>query len=146
MLFRGWSRVHNECRDDAKNIFPKSEMQIPRVCRLWGKPWALGTRQAVGKGRRRSIETAPQSCRPATHNQGTYPVERHGKPMHGKRIAPSLCLYPGQTSAGISSGLYVQQSWSFSALTMQLNPGNGLKQTSVIPGIECGATAPLRLC
>jgi len=32
------------------------------------------------------------------------------KPMHGKRIVSSLCLYPGQTSAGTSSGFYVQQS------------------------------------
>jgi hypothetical protein len=32
MLFRGWSRVHDECRDDGKNVFPKSEMQIQRVC------------------------------------------------------------------------------------------------------------------
>jgi hypothetical protein len=26
------------------------------------------------------------------------------KPMHGKRIASSLCLYPGQTSAGPRPG------------------------------------------
>src|SRR5258708_3535449 len=32
------------------------------------------------------------------------------KPMHGKRVVSSLCLYPGQTSAGTSSGFYVQQS------------------------------------
>src|SRR5260370_9263649 len=32
------------------------------------------------------------------------------KLMHGKRIVSSLYLYPGQTSAGTSSGFYVQQS------------------------------------
>ena len=32
------------------------------------------------------------------------------KPMHGKRIISSLYLYPGQASAGTSSGVYVQQS------------------------------------
>jgi hypothetical protein len=32
------------------------------------------------------------------------------KPLHGKRIVSSLYLYPGQTSAGTSSGFYVQHS------------------------------------
>jgi hypothetical protein len=60
--------------------------------------------------------------------------------MHGKRIVSSLYLYPGQTSAETSSGIYVQQSGISVQRTMHLNPGKGLKQTSVIPGFECSVT------
>jgi hypothetical protein len=41
--------------------------------------------------------------------------------MHGKRIASSLYLYPGQTSAETSSGFLGAIIRDFSAVTMQLN-------------------------
>jgi hypothetical protein len=66
MLFRGWSRVHNECRDDAKNIFPKSEMQIPRVCRPWGKPWAW----VPGKQLEKVVDEASKLRRSVVAQQG----------------------------------------------------------------------------
>jgi hypothetical protein len=42
--FRGWSRIHNECPDDFKNLFSEREMQIPRVRKPWGqlRAWVPG--------------------------------------------------------------------------------------------------------
>jgi hypothetical protein len=66
MLFRGWSRVHNECCDDGKNLLPKSEMQVPRVCRPRGQPRAW----VPGKQLEKVVDEASELRRSGVAQQG----------------------------------------------------------------------------
>src|ERR1700734_2418299 len=66
--------------------------------------------------------------------------------MHGKRIVSSLYLYPGQTSAGTSSGISVAKFQDFSAMNLQLNPGNRLITNRRYSGFEYSVTAGTDIC
>jgi hypothetical protein len=61
-----------------------------------GTALGLDTRQAVGKGRRRSIETAPQCCSPARHNHGKYRAKRHGNPFGRERGCYQRAIHADQ--------------------------------------------------